>query len=307
VQGSIPENEKWQESNRDHTLELYRRLTLSALGTPVIVWPEAALPDLANNLTGYLLGLYRDAHPRGSSLLLGAVRADSDDVYYNSVLSLGGSGIGWYDKRHLVPFAEFFPVPSFVRSWLRLMNLPYSDFTRGAADQPPLSAAGLRFATTICYEDVYGSYELPVLGQSDALVNVTNDAWFAHTIEHAQHLQIARMRAIEDGRYMLRAANDGISAVIGPHGGIHARAPEYRPFVLRASFTPLRGLTPYGYYGNWLIISLAATTLALVVGWSWRVQRMLKDRSSLQAAEPRAAHAALPPGLETLANPRSFT
>ncbi|MGH8327021.1 MAG: apolipoprotein N-acyltransferase, partial [Steroidobacteraceae bacterium] len=89
VQGSIPENQKWQMANRDMTLARYRKLTLQVLGTPVIIWPEAALPDLANNLTSYLLGLYRDAHERGSSLLIGAVRADGDDVYYNSVLSLG--------------------------------------------------------------------------------------------------------------------------------------------------------------------------------------------------------------------------
>ncbi len=284
VQGSIPEDQKWQEASRDRTLELYRNLTLSALGTPLIVWPEAAPPDLANNLTSYLLGIYKDAQQRGSSLLLGVVRGDGDDIYYNSVLSLG-SGIGWYDKRHLVPFAEFFPVPSFIRSWLRLMSLPYSDFTRGPPDQAPLLAAGLRFATTICYEDVYGSYELPVLAESDALVNVTNDAWFAHSTEHAQHLQIARMRAMEDGRFMLRAANDGISAVIGPHGAVIARAPEYRPYVLRATFTARRGLTPFGYYGNWLIISLAATTLALVVGWSW----FLRTASESRGAHPAAA------------------
>ncbi len=284
VQGSIPEDQKWQQSNRDRTLELYRKLTLSVLGTPLIVWPEAAPPDLANNLTSYLLGIYKDAHQQGSSLLLGVVRADSDDIYYNSVLSLG-PGIAWYDKRHLVPFAEFFPVPSFVRSWLRLMSLPYADFTRGRAGQPPLTAAGLRFATTICYEDVYGSYELPILGESDALVNVTNDAWFAHSTEHAQHLQIAQMRAMEDGRFMVRAANDGVSAVIGPHGEIVARAPEYRPYVLRSELTAMRGLTPYAYYGNWLIISLAASTLALVAGWS----RLLRVAAVDRGAHPATA------------------
>ncbi len=283
VQGSVPEDQKWEEANRARTLELYRNLTLGAIGTPLIVWPEAAPPDLANNLTSYLLALYKDAHQHGSSLILGVVRGDGDDIYYNSVLSLG-SGIGWYDKHHLVPFAEFFPVPGFIRSWLRIMSLPYSDFTRGPPDQPPLSAAGLRFATTICYEDVYGSYELPVLGESDALVNVTNDAWFAHSTEHAQHLQIARMRAIEDGRFMLRAANDGISAVIGPHGAVLARAPEYRTYVLRATFTARRGLTPYVYYGNWLVIGLAATALALVVGWSLLFRATGESRDAHPAA-----------------------
>jgi apolipoprotein N-acyltransferase len=319
VQGAVPEDEKWAEASRDATLELYRNLTLSALGTPVIVWPEAALPDLANNLTSYLVDLDRDARARGSSLLIGAVRADGEDIYYNSVLSLG-EGIEWYDKRHLVPFAEFFPVPGFIRSWLRIMSLPYSDFTRGPKRQPPLPAGGLRFAATICYEDVYGSYELPLLGESDALVTVTNDAWFSHTPEHAQHLQIARMRALEDGRDIVRAANDGISAVIGSHGELLARAPEYRAYVLKGAIRARRGLTPYAYYGNWLIIGLAATTLALAAAWSRlsrvstgrephpaaaRVHRMLVKSSA--ASEPRAVRAGLPPEVSSPANPRSPT
>jgi apolipoprotein N-acyltransferase len=316
VQGAVPQDEKWLETNRDAILELYRNLTRSALGRAVIVWPEAALPDAANNLTAYLVALDREARQHGSSFLLGAVRADGEDTYYNSVLSLG-EGLEWYDKRHLVPFAEFFPVPQFIRNWLRIMSLPYSDFTRGAAHQPPLPAGDLRFATTICYEDVYGSYELPLLGESDALVTVTNDAWFAHTPEHAQHLQIARMRAIEDGRDILRAANDGVSAVIGPHGELIARAPEYRPYVLKAQIVARRGLTPYAYYGNWLMIGLAAITLALTAGRSLlfriganphevaaRVHRMLV-KSSI-AGEPRAMRAGLPEASNP-ANPRSDT
>jgi len=319
VQGAVPQDEKWAEANRDATLELYRKLTASALGTPVIVWPEAALPDLANNLTAYLVSLDREADRRGSWLLIGTVRAEGEERYFNSVLSLG-SRIDWYDKHHLVPFAEFFPVPGFIRNWLRIMSLPYSDFTRGGAHQAPLPAAGLRFATTICYEDVYGSYELPLLGESDALVTVTNDAWFAHTAEHAQHLQIARTRALEDGRYVLRAANDGISAVIGPRGEIVARAPEYRPYVLKAQFTARRGLTPYAYYGNWLMICLAAITLALAgLGTrllragaasaphpaTARVHRMLVKSDA--TSEPRAVSDGPPPEGSTPANPRSLT
>lgn len=288
VQGAIPQDEKWLDSNRDTTLELYRRLTESALGTPLIVWPEAALPDVANDFTDYLVRLYRDAHQRGSALLIGTVRADSDDIYYNSVLSLGESGVGWYNKRHLVPFAEFFPVPRFVRNWLRLMSLPYSDFTRGAADQPPLRAGGLELATTICYEDAYGGYELPEIPASDALVNVTNDAWFGHSSARYQHLQISRVRAMESGRYLVRAANDGISAVIGPHGQIVAEAPEYRPFVLRAEIRAHRGLTPFDLYGNWLIISLAAITLALVLGYG-RLSRAGTGAPDAPGAEPAAA------------------
>lgn len=263
VQGAIPQDLKWAEANRETTMRLYRSLTDQALGTPLIVWPEAAPPDLANYIVDYLRELYSSAHARGSAVVLGVARA-SDDMkeYFNSVLAMGEK-VSWYDKRHLVPFGEFFPVPDFVRSWLRLRSLPYSDFTAGADAQPPLPAGGLKLAATICYDDAYGSAQLPSLREADALVNVTNDAWFGRSSARHQHLQISRMRSIEAGRYTIRAANDGISAVIGPRGEIVARAPEYRPTVLRATVIPREGLPPYAYVGNWPIVLLAAAGLAV--------------------------------------------
>lgn len=268
VQGAIPQDQKWLDANRDRTLDLYAELTSEALGVPLIVWPEAAAPDLANNIVPYLQTMATRAGERGSTLVMGVVRADRPEgvretQYFNSVLALGRE-FAFYDKHHLVPFAEFFPVPAFVRGWLRLMSLPYSDFTRGAAVQPPLPAAGLQLATTICYEDAYGSTQLPVLAQATALVNVTNDAWFGRSSARYQHLQISRMRAIEAQRYMVRAANDGVSAVIGPHGELVARAAEYTPTVLRARIVPRSGLPPYARLGNWPVVLLALGLL----GWS---------------------------------------
>jgi apolipoprotein N-acyltransferase len=266
VQGAVPQDLKWDDASEARILELYRDLALEAAGSRLIVWPEAALPDIANKYVDYLRDLYFKTHAQGSTLMLGTLRA-SDDMqhYYNAVLAMDDGKVGWYDKHHLVPFAEFFPVPGFVRSWLRLRNLPYADFTRGAAEQLPLSAAGLKLATTICYEDAYGSSMRKALREADALVNVTNDAWFGRSTARHQHLQIARLRAIEAGRYMIRAANDGISAVIGPRGEIVARAPEFEPAVLRAEVTPRTGLPPYFFLGNWLIVSVAALGLAIAV------------------------------------------
>jgi apolipoprotein N-acyltransferase len=168
---------------------------------------------------------------------------------------------------------------------MRLMSLPYSDFTPGAAVQPPLAAAHLRLGTTICYEDAYGSSMLAVLGSADALVNVTNDAWFGHSSARHQHFQIARMRALEEGRYLVRAANDGISAVIGPHGEVVARAAEFRPVVLFSQVTPLTGLTPYARVGNWLVVMLAA--LALAYGLGVRNDRLWRTRSGPTGAGTR--------------------
>ena len=279
IQGAIPRDQKWLADNRDNTLRRYRDLTLEALGTPLVVWPEAAIPDLANNVVPYLRELAESANGRGSTLLLGLIRAEpsrsggeSGTGYFNSILALG-TDVTWYDKHHLVPFGEFFPVPQAVRSWMRLMNLPYSDFTRGAATQPPLQAAGLSLSASICYEDAYASSQLAAVRASNALVNVTNDAWFGRSTARHQHLQISRMRAIEAQRYLIRAANDGISAVLGPRGEFVARAPDFEQAVLKAQVLPRSGQPPYIRYGNIPLLLLVFVGLLLALRAGWRASR----------------------------------
>jgi apolipoprotein N-acyltransferase len=262
IQADIPQQDKWVDSYASQILERYRKMTESALGTKLIVWPEAALPDLANNLLPYISLVDRETQARGSSLVMGAVRVSEDGHhYYDSILALGNPP-SWYAKDHLVPFAEFFPVPHFVREWLRLMTLPYESFSRGGADQSPLPVAGLELGATICYEVGYGAYMLHMLPKANALVNVTNDAWFGHSTARYEQFQMSRMRALEEGRSMIVASNDGISAVIGPRGEILASAPAFEPYVLRSSVTPRAGLTPFARVGNWLVASLGALGLA---------------------------------------------
>ncbi len=257
VQGAIPQDEKWQLDNREPTKELYRKLNEQALGAKLILWPEAAIPELANEMVGFLAEIEAQARARGSDVIMGAVRLGDDGVnYYNSIIALT-DGVAFYDKRHLVIFAEYFPVPAFVRSWLRLMNLPYSDFAPGSDHQAPLEASGLRLAPSICYEDAYGSAQVGLVRRSGLMVNVTNDAWFGHSPARYQHLQISRMRALEAGRYLLRAGNDGVSAIIGPRGELVGVAPEYRPAVLRGTVEARSGLSPYTRVGNWAVVSLA--------------------------------------------------
>ena len=264
VQGATPQDEKWIDDYFDKILETYRALTRQAHGADLIVWPESTIPDLINLHIPYVKEIYQEASATGSALVFGAIRmepgqGDVKDKYYNSVLSWdrNAEGVGIHDKHHLVPFSEFFPVPSFIRDWLRLMDLPYSSFDRGAAVQEPLQAAGQYIAASVCYEDAYGSTQLPALRKATLLVNVTNDSWFGRSTARYQHLQISRMRALEAGRPLVRAANDGVSAVIGAHGEILARAPEYDANVMRAEVQPRTGLTPYAGVGNWPVVCLA--------------------------------------------------
>ncbi len=276
VQGAIPQDMKWLEGNEQNILDTYAKLHAMALGAQLIVWPESALPDVANRYTEYLTAVWSSARRAGSDLVLGTKREDFDEPrsvsrYYNSLLALGTDEPAFYDKRHLVPFGEYFPVPSRVRSWLRLMSLPYSDFDRGARTQKPLDLAGVKLAPSICYEDAYPGLTRREVRASAALLTVTNDTWFAHSGARYQHLQIARMRALESRRYLMRAANDGVSAVIDADGRVVAEAPEFQPAVLRSKFTPRTGDTPYLVLGDGLILGISVLLLALHV-WLGRLR-----------------------------------
>jgi apolipoprotein N-acyltransferase len=264
LQGAIPQDQKWQEENVEPTRELYTHLNEQALGAQLIVWPESALPELANEIPKYLGQLYSRARLHGSDIVMGIIRADEGDNYYNSIMTMSDH-VSFYSKHHLVPFAEFFPVPSFIRSWLRLMSLPYSDFTPGPAVQPAVAAGGTMLSLSICYEDAYDSANLSALAQARVLVNVTNDAWFGRSWARYQHFQIARMRAIEVQRPLVRAANDGISALVGPHGEVLDEAPQFEATVLRGTVQPRTGLTPFARVGNVPIVLLGLLGLTLAV------------------------------------------
>jgi apolipoprotein N-acyltransferase len=262
LQGAVPQSIKWLTTNRDPTRELYRRLNGEALGARLIVWPEAAVTELANQIPRYLGEVMRESQERGSDVVMGILRMDdrSEDVY-NSMLALSAP-IQFYDKRHLVPYSEFFPVPDWVRGILQRLDLPYSDITHGREGQPPLAAAGLKLGATICYEDAFGDAQRAVLTEADALVNVTNDAWFGHSPARYQHFQMTRMRALEARRWLIRAANDGLSAIIGPDGRVVQSATEFQPAVLRGTVTPLGGLTPYARWGDGPVLAAVALLLA---------------------------------------------
>ncbi|MBS0372985.1 MAG: apolipoprotein N-acyltransferase [Proteobacteria bacterium] len=268
VQGAIPQDQKWLEENRAHTVEVYRGLTEQALGARIIVWPEAALPMLYHEAVPILADIYREARARGSDLVLGLVRYDFQNGQYRNGLVALGDDEQWYYKRRLVPFGEFFPVPAFVRAWMRLKSLAYVDFLAGDADQGPLEAAGQKLGATICYEDAYATEQRAVLDRATLLVNVSNDAWFGDSTAPHQHLQITRMRALEAGRWMIRGTNNGISALIGPHGELVARSHQFVAEVLRGEVIPMRGLTPYARVGNLPVLAFcfAAVGGALLAG-----------------------------------------
>jgi apolipoprotein N-acyltransferase len=271
VQGAVSQDQKWQRKNREATMTRYLDLTTQAWGARLIVWPEAALPVLASNIPEYLASLKASGRAHDADFAIGLVNfVPSTEQYFNGLLVLGGAGDGWYYKRHLVPFGEYFPVPPFVRSWMRLMSLPYDDISAGAARQPLLSAAGQKLGLTICYEDAFGSEQLGVLRDATLLINITNNAWFGDSTAPHQHLQISRMRALEAGRYLIRATNDGVTAAIDSRGKVVARLPQFQEAVLRVDAQPRTGLTPYARVGNYPVVLGALGLMAIAV---WRRRR----------------------------------
>jgi apolipoprotein N-acyltransferase len=267
VQGAIPQTYKWEPEQLPATIALYRRLTESSYGQDLIIWPEAAIPDFFERWRTPLTAIAADAAPRGSALMLGILDVDAETRAGQNVLVAMTDPPSVYVKRHLVPFGEFYPVPGFVREWLRLNNLPSTDMTAGEPDQPPLSIAGERIAVTICYEDLFGAEQLHSLPDATLLVNVANDAWFGDSIGPHQHLQIARVRAAEAGRYLLRATNTGVSAVVDPAGAIVATLPSFQAGVLTATVRGHVGRTPYARWGNYAVVLGASLVLAAALGW----------------------------------------
>jgi apolipoprotein N-acyltransferase len=257
VQGAVPQLLKWEPSERVATMEKYAAMTAALAPAELVIWPEAAVPAPDHLVQPYLEELADLASAREQQLLVGILTRDpATDEYRNSILALGAPA-GAYHKRHLVPFGEFFPVPAFVRRWMRMMNLPYSDLAAGRHDQPLLRARGVGLAPTICYEDAYGAEQLGFIPAAGVLVNVSNDAWFGDTLAPHQHLQMARMRALETGRPMARSTNTGITVFTDERGRITARAPSFEPAVLAAAVQPYTGLTPYVRTGNAPVVVLA--------------------------------------------------
>lgn len=271
VQGNIPQDMKWDVDLRQPTIDLYSNLSAqNAADTDLIVWPETALPDFFHRQEEFLFDLKEKALATGTDYLIGVLYMDAQtNRYFNSMVSVG-SAEGVYHKRHLVPFTEYLPMKGVLGAIVKFMRVPMSDFTPGDDDQPTITVAGQPVGISICFEDAFGEEVRKSLPEATLLVNVSNDAWFGTSNAPAQHLQIARMRAIESGRPLLRGTNTGVTAITDHKGRINERAPQFEATVLRASVQPMRGETPFILLGNtpvWLGVMVVFGLCA------WRVRR----------------------------------
>lgn len=281
VQGNIEQSLRWQPENDWPQLLTYLDLSRPHYSqVDLIIWPEAAIPILEPLAQEELHNLNRVLAQNRSGLVTGILDYHTDTkIAYNSLITLGlrnpqdNKGQYYYlsqnryNKHHLLPIGEFVPFESILRNLAPLFNLPMSSFTSGEKIQPNLRVNGINLAPAICYEIAFPRLlRQNIDNYTDLILTVSNDAWFGDSIGPHQHMQIAQMRALEFGRPVVRATNNGISAVTDHRGTIKAQIPQFKAQTLTVSVPLVTGITPYLHYGDqplWGITLLILITLSV--------------------------------------------
>ncbi|MAG72343.1 MAG: apolipoprotein N-acyltransferase [Acidobacteria bacterium] len=287
IQGNVAQDDKRDPGLRRSILETYlsRSQAAADAGARLIVWPESATPQPVEEDGASRAAILDLAARTGADVILGSEEIDRDRVtrYYNAAFHVGPAGIApeTYRKIRLVPFGEYVP----LRRWLffagRLVA-GVADFTPGT-DPVTFSVDGHRLGTAICYEVVYPDLIRSfVTGGSELLTTITNDAWFGETSAPHQHFAQAAMRAVEQGRYLVRSANTGISGVVDPYGRVLARTELFEHATVVADVGWIRTRTVYGRTGDLFAWGCAALVLGVLVAGARRrpVRRGGDERGS---------------------------
>jgi len=277
IQGNVDQGQKWDVTRASAIFQDYVNLTQQAIreGSQLVLWPESSTPFLfeenlpAANVVRTLAEQARVPIVFGSD----QIERGRPDRYFNSAFLVRADGTtgGVYRKMHLVPFGEYVP---FQRLLFFAAPLTEQAGTFSPGLNPELLPVdGHRLSVAICYEVVYPDLVRQfVAGGSELLTTITNDAWFGRTSAPMQHFQQAAMRAIENGRYLVRSANTGISGIVDPYGRVLAQTPIFESAVLVGEARFLRTSTFFSRHGDVLAYASVVATLALLVVASRRVK-----------------------------------
>ncbi|MFG6179125.1 apolipoprotein N-acyltransferase [Halomonas sp. THAF12] len=256
LQGNLPQLIKWTQEGQRQAANTYLSLTAELDHEPdLVIWPEAALPMFADQAQP-ILERAQTLLPPETALLTGILTRDEAGHFYNGVLEVNSEDT--YLKRHLVPFGEYLPLESLLRGAIAFFDLPMPAMTPGPDDQAPLEVAGTRIGNAICYEIIYADLVAAQARQANVILTVSNDTWFGASIGPLQHLQMARLRALENGRPVIRATSNGVTALIDAQGKVTDRAPQFEIATLTGEVTPMEGLTPFSRTGSWPVWLLGA-------------------------------------------------
>lgn len=280
IQGNINQHDKWTIAQLSRILATYQELTAQHWQSQLIIWPEAAVPTLPNQVKNYLDTLAVTALANHSSIILGIPTTPLYQPHYFNSMMVLGDGYGRYNKRRLVPFGEFIPAASTLNDWLARFNIPIlaeyaetlrqfgvAEFIPGEIKQLPLKAGGITLAPFICYESIFAEQVRRFLAKADAIVVISDDSWFGQSWASDQHLQMTRMRALETGRFVLFANNTASSAIIDPYGNVIQQAPSFTQATITASIIPMQGYTPWMLWGLSPLLLLAIVML-FIAGYS---------------------------------------
>ncbi|WP_242634338.1 apolipoprotein N-acyltransferase [Marinobacter salicampi] len=267
MQGNIPQQIKWDPEFLRQQVRTYLDLTQDDWHRDIILWPETAIP-LTQDQAGPIIEMIREELGPDSTLITGIPwfgfsERVGDTTFHNSIMAIG-NGEGIYHKQKLVPFGEYVPLQQWLRGLIGFFDLPMSDFSRGPENQSPLTAGIHRVMPFICYEVAYPDFVSSYAARTDLLITISNDGWFGDSIGPVQHLQMARMRALETGRYMLRGTNNGITAIIDERGQLTEAIPRFTDATLRGEVYTTSGATPVMLSGSWPTLVLAAILIVFV-------------------------------------------
>lgn len=258
---------KWDPDELLPTLKAHLELTRERLDeADLIVWPETAVPAFRHEVERVLFGnLQRTAEQEHVQFVIGIPVMEPDGRYYNALVSTG-SADDTYFKRHLVPFGEFMPLKAWLGPLADLFDVPMSSFSPGEGNKPLLQVGKHSVGVAICYEDVFPDEFRQAIPEARYLINVSNDSWFGDSLAPHQHLQAARMRAMELKRWLVRATNTGVSAIIDERGRVVAEVPLFVRGTAVAKLQPRSGRTPFAVFGSWTVIIVALLMLLIAVG-----------------------------------------
>ncbi len=263
IQPNHPVITKWQDSEIPKILADMRGRTVNLAEQDLIIWPESAIPVLQSSIPEFLADLNELANDHQTALIAG-IPAYSDNKYFNSVIGLGTAS-GTYQKRRLVPFGEYVPLEQWLRGAIAFFDLPMSSFSAGEERQTLINVGPYQLATAICYEIAYSEPLARDAQLAHLLLTVSNDTWFGDSLGPHQHLQIARLRALETGKPLLRATNDGITAIIDSRGQVVKQLPRFAEGVLLGQIMPHQGSTPYSRWGVLPVLSFCLILLMLAM------------------------------------------
>ncbi len=271
LQGSVTQDKKWLPEQFRPTLKLYRDMSFEHRDADLIVWPEVAIPGRYRDVkSAYLQPLKQQLNQQSNTELVVGVLKESDEAgrYYNAAVQVDGNA---YHKRHLVPFGEYAPFDETLGQFVRKqLGIPLPDFKRGAVIQPPMQVNGLPFVITLCYENAFGHEFRQQVASGSFVLNMSNDGWFGDSIALQQHLQMARVRALESQRWLLRATNTGVTAAISPKGEVVQQIPILKQGSLLQRVQPRKGATPYLTHGDKVFYAALLLLLALGLLLLWR-------------------------------------